>query len=135
MLEAVWGRRIVFRSTLTSHINAARNAIGDTGDLQRLIRTVQRKGFRFIGEVDEGAATTGGATIAPSAPPIEVINGFSLPIDHRLPFCPSNMSDDPAREYFADGMTEDIITELARLRWLFVISRNSTFIYKGQPWI
>lgn len=47
-----------------------------------------------------------------------------------LPF--TNMSGDPEREFFADGMTEDIITALSRLRWLFVISRNSTFVYKGK---
>ena len=47
-----------------------------------------------------------------------------------LPF--TNMSGDPEREFFADGMTEDIITALSRLRWLFVISRNSTFAYKGK---
>jgi TolB-like protein len=47
-----------------------------------------------------------------------------------LPF--TNMSGDPARDYFADGMTEDIITELSHFRWLFVIARNSTFTYKGR---
>jgi len=47
-----------------------------------------------------------------------------------LPF--QNMSGDPEQEYFADGMVEDIITELSRIRWLFVIARNSTFTYKGH---
>jgi adenylate cyclase len=47
-----------------------------------------------------------------------------------LPF--QNMSGDPEQEYFADGVVEDIITELSRIRWLFVIARNSTFTYKGQ---
>jgi hypothetical protein len=47
-----------------------------------------------------------------------------------LPF--ANMSGDPEQEYFADGMVEEIITALSRIRWLFVISRNSTFSYKGQ---
>lgn len=48
-----------------------------------------------------------------------------------LPF--TNMSGDPEQEYFADGMAEDIITELSRLPWFFVIARNSSFTYKGQP--
>jgi adenylate cyclase len=48
-----------------------------------------------------------------------------------LPF--QNMSGDPEQEYFADGMVEEIITALSRIRWLFVIARNSTFTYKGQP--
>ena len=48
-----------------------------------------------------------------------------------LPF--QNMSGDPEQEYFADGMVEDIITALSRMRWLFVIARNSSFTYKGRP--
>src|SRR5881296_3617801 len=47
-----------------------------------------------------------------------------------LPF--ENMSGDPEQEYFVDGMVDEIITSLSRIRWLFVIARNSTFIYKGQ---
>jgi adenylate cyclase len=47
-----------------------------------------------------------------------------------LPF--QNMSGDPEQEYFADGMVEEIITALSRIRWLFVIARNSSFTYKGQ---
>jgi DNA-binding winged helix-turn-helix (wHTH) protein len=53
LLDSVWNGRIVSESTLTSHINAARKALGDSGEEQRLIRTVARKGFRFIGEVKE----------------------------------------------------------------------------------
>jgi adenylate cyclase len=48
-----------------------------------------------------------------------------------LPF--QNMSGDPEQEYFVDGMVEDIITGLSRIKWLFVIARNSTFVYKGRP--
>ena len=53
VLDAVWAGRIVSESTLTSHINAVRKAIGDSGETQHLIRTVARKGFRFVGEVRE----------------------------------------------------------------------------------
>jgi TolB-like protein len=134
LLEAVWGGRIVSESTLTSHINAARNAIGDSGDVQRLIRTVQRKGFRFVGEVEEGGAATGSATAARSAAPTGPIGVLALPDRPSIAVLPfTNMSGGPARDYFADGMTEDIITELSRMRWLFVIARNSTFTYKGRP--
>ena len=48
-----------------------------------------------------------------------------------LPF--QNLSGDPEQEYFADGVVEDIITALSRMRWLFVIARNSSFTYKGRP--
>ena len=53
LVEAVWGGRIVSESTLTSRINAVRKAIGDSGDAQRLIRTLPRKGIRFVGVVRE----------------------------------------------------------------------------------
>jgi DNA-binding winged helix-turn-helix (wHTH) protein len=57
MLEAVWGGRIVSESTLTSHINAVRKAIGDTDEEQQLVRTIPRKGFHFIGDVSESAGS------------------------------------------------------------------------------
>src|SRR5262249_22049855 len=56
LLDSVWGGRIVSESTLTSHINAVRKAIGDRGEEQRLIKTVPRRGFRFIGDVREARA-------------------------------------------------------------------------------
>src|SRR5690348_545806 len=67
LLDAVWHGRIVSESTLTSHINAVRKAIGDNGDEQRLIRTVPRKGLRFIAEVQEdspSAASAGAIAVA-----------------------------------------------------------------------
>src|SRR5271166_6164497 len=57
IIEAVWDGRVVSESTLTSRINAARSAVGDSGEAQRLIKTASRKGFRFIGTVRETAAT------------------------------------------------------------------------------
>lgn len=133
MIEAVWGGRIVSESTLTSHINAVRKAIGDSGEEQHLVRTVPRKGFRFVGDVTEapgaervsneesGLATdvSRPAPLLPSKPSIAV-----------LPF--QNLSGDPEQAYFADGVVEEIITALSRVRWLFVIARNSSFTYRGH---
>jgi TolB-like protein len=124
LLKAVWNGRIVSDSTLTTHINAVRSAIGDSGSEQRLIRTIARKGFRFIGDVKEEPAEASSnvstqALTLPDRPSIAV-----------LPFV--NLSGDPEQEYFADGVVEDIITALSRLRWLFVIARNSSFTYKGR---
>ena len=59
LLDVVWSGRIVSESTLTSHINAVRKAIGDNGEEQRLVRTIARKGFRFVGEVRETDASDG----------------------------------------------------------------------------
>jgi TolB-like protein len=134
LIAAIWGGRVVSESTLTSRINAARKAIGDTGEDQRLIRTIARKGFRFVGEVI--AQRTGDtARAAPSVRDNPEASRPALPLPDRpaiavLPF--TNMTDDPAQDYFSDGISEDIITALSKLRWFFVIARNSSFIYKGK---
>jgi TolB-like protein len=118
LLEAIWGGRIVSESTLTSHINAARKAVGDNGGEQRLIRTIARKGFRFVGDIESNEVSLSALPL-PDKPSIAV-----------LPF--RNLSGDPEQEYFADGVVEDIIAALSRIRWLFVIARNSSFTYKGR---
>jgi TolB-like protein len=131
LIASVWGGRIVSDSTLTSRINAARKSVGDSGENQKLIRTIARRGLRFVGAVriqPDGAS---------AAPPDET-DGQSrpaLPLPDRpaiavLPFI--NMSGEPEQEYFSDGISEDIITALSKLRWFFVIARNSSFIYKGR---
>jgi TolB-like protein len=132
LIEAVWRGRIVSDSTLTSHINGVRKAIGDSGEDQNLVRTLPRKGFRFIGEVTETPSSTAvGATRTASdkgrAPDLALPDRPSIAV---LPF--QNLSGDPDQEYFADGMVEDIIAALSRMRWLFVIARNSSFTYKGR---
>ena len=66
----------------------------------------------------------------PAPPPVATLPLPDKPSIAVLPF--QNMSGDPEQEYFADGMVEEIITALSRIRWLFVIARNSTFTYKGQ---
>jgi TolB-like protein len=71
-----------------------------------------------------------GAAKTPSAPAPPVLPRHDKPSIAVLPFV--NMSGDPEQEYFVDGMVEEIITVLSRIRWLFVIARNSTFTYKGQ---
>ena len=119
LLDAIWGGRVVSESTLTSHINAVRKALGDNGEEQRLIRTIARKGFRFVGDVAEPIAPQVAALPLPDKPSIAV-----------LPF--RNLSGDPEQDYFADGVVEDIIAALSRLHWLFVIARNSSFAYKGR---
>jgi TolB-like protein/Flp pilus assembly protein TadD len=119
LIATIWGGRIVSDSALTTRINAVRRAIGDSGEAQQFIRTVPRRGVRFVGEVNESAADQPATRLAmPDKPSIAV-----------LPF--SNISGDPEQAYFADGMVEDIITALARIPWLFVIARNSSFTYRG----
>jgi TolB-like protein len=129
LLDAIWSGRFVSESNLTTRINAARKAIGDTGEEQRLIRTVPRKGFRFVGvvtcEAEKVKDVLGSTATTPK--PLPLPDKPSIAV---LPF--DNMSGDREQEYFADGMVEEIITALSRFRQLFVIARNSTFTYKGH---
>lgn len=132
IFDAVWEGRIVSESTLASHINAVRKAIGDSGGEQRLIKTVARKGFRFVGEVREAENAVMPTPVNDDAarPPAKDLALPGRPSITVLPFV--NLSGDPAQDYFADGVVEDIIAALSRIRWLFVIARNSSFTYKGK---
>lgn len=134
LLASVWAGRIVSDSTLTTRINAVRRAVGDTGDEQKLIRTIARKGLRFVAAV-QTMPDAEGAHPRRSDEEARARARLALPLpDHPaiavLPF--TNMTGDPGQEYFSDGISEDIITALSKLRWFSVIARNSSFIYKGK---
>ena len=119
LLASVWGGRIVSESTLASRINAARRAIGDTGEEQRLIRTIIGKGIRFVGQVNEQQYQSPARLEVPR---------LSIVV---LPF--ANFSNDPELEYFADGITDDLTTDLSQITGGFVIARNTAFTYKDKP--
>ena len=106
LLTAIWGGRIVSESTFTSRVSAARRAVGDSGEVQRWIRTVPRKGVRFVGVVEEARDA--------AAPPRRLPTLPHKPSIAVLPF--ANIGGDPEQEYFADGMVEEIITALSRIR-------------------
>ena len=140
LLASVWLGRIVSESALFNRINAARSAVGDTGDEQQLIKTLPRKGIRFVGEVREDETSATAATHPAPATHRSRTEDTSgrdpyLPLPDRpsiavLPF--ANMSGDPDQEYFVDGISEDLINGTSHIRWLFVIARNSTFVYKHR---
>jgi TolB-like protein/DNA-binding winged helix-turn-helix (wHTH) protein len=152
LVAMVWDGRIVSDSTLSSRVNAARQAIGDSGEEQALIRTIARRGFRFVGDLraNPPAPAQDASMPAPAIDKQQPIDGSharaddkgrrsSSPPELALPDKPSiavlaftNLSGDPEQEYFADGIAEDIITTLSKSRWLFVIARNSSFTYKGK---
>jgi adenylate cyclase len=127
LIGAIWNGRIVSDAALTTRLNAARCAIGDSGEEQRFIKTLQRKGFRFVGQVREArdVASPNPGDAPENAPPLPDKPSIAV-----LPF--ENMSGDPEQEYFADGMVEEIITALSRFKSLFVIARNSSFAFKGK---
>ena len=131
LINAIWNGRSVSDAALTTRLNVARSAIGDSGEQQRLIKTLPRKGFRFVGPVLEGPkpveATSAENTVRPREQVLALPDKPSIAV---LPF--QNLGEEPEQEYFADGMTEDIATLLARTRDFLVIATGSTLAYKAK---
>jgi len=98
---------------------------GGTRVLKNFARPIQV--WRWSPNTPAAAAATAAAIVSPADAPPALPDKPSIAV---LPF--QNMSGDPEQEYFADGVVEDIITALSRIRWLFVIARNSSFTYKGE---
>jgi len=133
LIALVWGGRTVSDSTFTSRINAARTAIGDSGRDQKLIRTISRKGLRFVGSVHEPSSSVRPADRLAERRLERPSSALPLPDRPAIAVLPfNNMSGEREQEYFSDGISEDIITALSKLRWFFVIARNSSFTYKGK---
>lgn len=131
LIERVWNGRIVSDTTISSRVSAARRAVGDDGKSQAVIKTAPRRGFRFVADVVEvgAAGAPDPETIADAAPP-PPFPSAGKPTLAVLPF--RSLSRDTDQDYFADGVTEDLITALSSIRWLFVIARNSSFAYRGE---
>ena len=158
LINTVWNGRVVSDAALTTRLNVARNVLGDSGEKQRLIKTLPRKGFRFVGTVQElqrptdaalsaglgerslqniagparsnvaaedglaSAAHNGGTmSISPAAPRLSIV---------VLPF--ANFGGDPEQDYFVDGVTESLTTDLSRISGSFVIGRHTAFAYRDK---
>ncbi|QIG94904.1 winged helix-turn-helix domain-containing tetratricopeptide repeat protein [Bradyrhizobium sp. 6(2017)] len=156
LINTVWNGRVVSDAALATRLNVARSAIGDSGVKQRLIKTLQRKGFRFVGTVQEVqrpadavlTADSGGQIFRGSAgpgrsdavPPDGHASGTrdgatrSIPAPRLsivvLPF--ANLGGDPEQDYFADGVTDSLTTDLSRISDSFVFARNTAFTFKGK---
>jgi adenylate cyclase len=156
LLKAIWPDVIVTDHVLTHCVGEVRQAIGD-GD-QAIIKTIPRRGYRFAAPVVRAPASAAAAAPSPlvgegrgersrdhgptvphsptpdPSPQGEEQGRAGASLDRPsvavLPF--ANLSGDPQQDYFTDGMTEDIITELSRFSELLVIARNSSFQYKGK---
>src|ERR1700721_754820 len=129
VIEAVWSGRVVSDATVASAIKSARRALGDSGDSQNYIRTVRGRGFEFqaqVSTIELSRTSASPERLAP--PPAYVAAEDPKPVLVVLPF--TNLSAE-ADEYFADGLTEDIITNLSRFRDLRVIGGASSFHFKG----
>jgi TolB-like protein len=126
LVEAAWPAQAVEDSNLTVQIAAVRRTFEDLAGGAAWIETLPRRGYRYVGPV-VAVDDSNLATRAPATATLALPNKPSVAV---LPF--SNLSGDPEQDYLADGMVDDIITGLARINWLFVIARNSTFTYKGR---
>lgn len=140
LIEAIWGGRSVSDSTLSSRINAARKALGDTGREQNMIRTYPRRGVRFVGQVREEAPAL--VELAPAAAqmaadsPAGRVRATEAPLSAKkpvlvvLPF--KNMSEDPEQQHLAEGVTQDIVTSLSSHRSLHLAAWSSDLALTGR---
>ena len=123
LMSLVWPDRIVSEGNLTARMNTLRRTLGDSGDTQRFVRTVRGRGYQWVADVEVVAAAPTTST------PATAHREDGRPTVVVLPF--TSLSDAPDDEYLADGLTEEIITELARFADLFVIAPPSSFALKG----
>ena len=142
LIETIWDGRIVSESTLTSRINAARKARrrqrqGPGRDPHHRAQglSLRRRGQRRLAPRSAlSGALRRGASAAPALPRSRACLAALPPLDRPaiavLPF--ANISGEGEQEYFSEGISEDIITALSKLRWFYVIARNSSFVYKGK---
>ena len=125
LMARLWPDRIVEEGNLHVHVSALRKSLDEHGEGHSYIVTVPGRGYRLAGFT---GAASGDSEAAPSPRPLPQPDKPSIAV---LPF--DNLNGYPEQQYFADGMVEEIITALSRIRWLQVIARNSSFTYRGQP--
>jgi TolB-like protein len=125
LMARVWPGLVVDENTIRVHVSALRKALEEGTKGQTHLMTVSGRGYRLVGLKSQLSASDSGPDSSSSPAQSD------RPSIAVLPF--QNMSGDPEQDYFADGMVDEIITGLSRIKWLSVISRNSTFIYKNTP--
>jgi len=120
LMDAAWPKTAVEESNLTVQVAALRKCLGQMPDGSEWIVTVPRVGYRFARMKREAPETVSALSAAPAAK-------TSIAV---LPFI--NMSSDPEQDFFAEGLSEDLITDLSKVPGFTVIARNSSFAYKGR---
>jgi TolB-like protein len=127
-VAAVWPGTVVEGSNLTVQISALRRALDRGRSEGSCIQTVAGRGYRFVPTVTRRTADLGSGTAAVSVSGAQPLPRLSIVV---LPF--ANLSDDREQQYFADGITDDLTTDLSRIPHMFVISRNTAFTYTDKP--
>lgn len=122
LIEKVWDGRIVSDAALASRVKSARQALGDDGASQRFIRTIHRRGLRFVADVRTSAVDIASGDPGASPPGKEPVSRPSIAV---LPFAVAG--DAGVCAGLAQALPQELITDLSRLRWLFVIARGSSF--------
>ena len=160
LLDAVWPGVTVGDEVITNAVAKLRRALGDDPKSPKLIETIPKRGYQIVASACEPQTATAWRPLSAwwrtaaaavllvilatgiiwlrpwgSNPDVATLIDPALPLPAKpsiavLPF--TNLSDDGQQEYFVDGMTEDLITDLSRISGLFVIARNSSFAYKGK---
>lgn len=138
----IWNGRIVAASTVNSRIKAARRAVGDDGKSQSLIRTFPRLGYRFVAEVlerrpDRAPSLDARDDVARVVAAGDTLDRLDLTLPERpsVAVLPFRLADARAASgLLADGLTQDVISQLGRARWLFVAARGSTFRFRVGPY-
>jgi TolB-like protein/Flp pilus assembly protein TadD len=125
LMAQVWPGLIVEENNIQVHVSALRKALDEGKSGETHLVTVPGRGYRLVGAKPPISLTDAGSNDS-SGPALSEKPSIAV-----MPF--QNMSGDPEQDYFADGMAEEIITGLSRIKWLSVISRNSTAIYKNKP--
>src|SRR5581483_9957945 len=146
IIDSVWQGRIVSEATIDGCIKSARRILGDTGESQNYIRTVRGRGFEFAARVSVVDEANSGPVSSPLEAPLEHHGAGVVPGESSVPGNPAAPALRPVLavfpfanqtsegdDYFADGLTEDIITNLARFRDLRVIAAASTLQFRGHP--
>ena len=131
IIEKIWNNRIVSEAAVAARVKSARKALDDNGKQQRFLRTVHGKGFRFVGDVEFVSTAPPSASKRPDDDPVQPQAAFDQdrPSIAVLPFRLAGEAGHLG--FMADALADELIADLARLRWLFVIARGSSFRFRG----